>query len=447
MGSDRSSVDGGLLPPPGIGERSFVVLVLLFAAGAFLVLVSSGGEYNQAGGGIVFEAIWAVAYIVTFFLLCFRVRRSPITLLKEFPIVLLPVLALASVVWSDDPWITFRRGTALGLTMMFAYYMARRFTLREQLHLLAWVCGISIIFSFPFGLLHVGRHGDEIEGAWNGIFGQKNVLGSMMALSILVFLLLARVDPEKRWRMRVGVVAASVLLVLSHSAGGIVVTIFMCIFLHLAKIVRTNIVKALAGTALAVIVGAIALFWVLAHWGAFTSALGKGETMSGRLQLWTLCVAMALKRVWLGYGYGAFWLGTHGPSFRILRVLPSVLNSRAHNVFLQTWLDLGVVGALLLAVIFAVYTTKAVFLVRRTRQVEAFWPLIILVFYFIYGFTETSLAGANSISMMIFCSCAYSATAPLFERATSYPEEVSVRPKGRVLRPDTDCSVSGFSSA
>jgi exopolysaccharide production protein ExoQ len=436
MDSEHSRIEGGLLPPPGIMERTFVVLVLLFAAGGFLVLVSSNGEYDQAGGGLVFEAIWGVAYIVTFSLLFFRVRRSPIMFLKEFPIVLLPAMALASVGWSDDPWITFRRGIALWLTMMFGYYMARRFTLREQLHLLAWACGISIFFSFPFGLLHVGRNGDEIEGAWNGIFGQKNVLGSTMALSILVFLLLARVEPEKRWRMRVGIFAAFVLLVLSHSAGGIVVTIFMCVFLHLAKILRKSFAKALAGTVLAVMVGTIALFWVLEHWGAFTSALGKGETMSGRLQLWTLCVAMALRRVWLGYGYGAFWLGMHGPSFRILRVLPSVLNSRAHNVFLQTWLDLGLVGALLLAVIFAVYTTKAVFLVRRTRQVEAFWPLIILVFYLIYGFTETSLAGPNSISMMIFSSCIFGASAPLLERAVVLPGRESSN--ARVLRKSSD---------
>lgn len=423
------------------------MLVLLFAAGAFLVLVPPEGQYNQIGGGRVFEAVWAATYISTFFLLFFRVRGVAAGFLKEFPIVFLPAMALVSVAWSDDPAITFRRGIALLLTVMFGYYIAKRFSFREQLHLLAWVCGISIFFSFPFGMLHITRQGDVIEGAWNGIFGQKNVLGSMMALSVVVFLVLGRAEPERRWRTRLGVLAALVLMALSHSAGAIVITAFMFTVLPLTGILRKSLAKALTGVVLAAIIGSIVLYLLLTNWASFTSALGKSETMSGRLQLWALCVVMALRRLWLGYGYGAFWLGMHGPSWRILRVLPSGLNSRAHNVFLQTWLDLGLAGVGLLAIIFTVYIIRAARVVSRNRQPEAVWPLMVFVFYFVYGMTETSLAGPDSISMMIFCCCAYSASSPLLESAGNLVEQVSMFAKDRTLGADMDSPVRGISSA
>jgi exopolysaccharide production protein ExoQ len=446
MNSEQGKIEGQARSSPGTLERVFVVLVLLFGAGAFFVLIQPEGLYNQAGGGRAFEVIWAITYLVTFCLILFHIRGAATGFLTELPITAFPAMALLSTVWSDNPGITFRRSIALWLTMMFGYYMARRFTLREQLHLIAWVCGISIFFSFPFGLLHIGRKEDLIEGAWNGIFGQKNVLGGMMALSVLVFLVLRKVEPEKRWRMRMGILAALVLLVLSRSVGALVITTMVFLLVPMAGILRKGIARALTGMALVGLCGTTVVFWVIVHWGTFTGALGKGETMSGRLQLWVLCVVMALQKPWLGYGYSAFWLGMQGPSFRILRVLPSIFNSRAHNAFLQVWLELGLVGVGLLVIIFVVYIIRAALMFRRTAQPEAMWPLMILVFFFLYSLTETVIPGTNSISMMIFSSCMFASSAPLPESAGMLADRESRQARGLRKRSDIGGAVPEISS-
>lgn len=394
---------------PSTGERAFVICVLLLGSGAFATLTVTQGQVSNQAGFPGLEVLWMLIYLITFVLLFRHCPGSFQQILKEWPLLAFVVLAVMSVFWSDDPSITFRRSVALGLTAIFGFYLASRFSLRDQLHLLAWVCGICIVFSFPFGLLHIGRVVQVIPGAWHGIFEQKNSLGRMMALSAMVFLLLGRVEPERRWRMRAGFVASLVLLVLSHSATAVVVTVLMIVMLPVAGILRRSLAKALAGIMLVTFGGIVAIFWVFTHLAAFTDAMGRSVTMSGRLQLWILCVVMALRKPWLGYGYSAFWLGMHGPSYRIWEVLGFRM-PHAHDGFIQAWLALGLLGVALLVLIFAVYIVRAALLVTRTTQPEAVWPLMILAFCFLYILTEVTVPSVNTIFMIVFCSSLFAAS-------------------------------------
>jgi O-antigen ligase len=236
----------------------------------------------------------------------------------------------------------------------------------------------------------------------------------MMVLSAVVFLLLAKAEPVRRWRMRLGLIASLVLLALSHSATAIVVTALMFFLLPLAGVLRKSFGKALAGMTLVMIGGITALFWVFTHLESFTDALGRSVTMSGRLAVWVLCVVMALQKRWLGYGYSAFWLGMNGPSYRIWQAL-GVQMPHAHDGFIQVWLDLGLVGVILFLLIFAVYITRAALMVRRTSQPEAVWPLMVLIFCFLYILTEVSIPSVNTIFMMIFSSSVFAASAPTMQ--------------------------------
>jgi exopolysaccharide production protein ExoQ len=71
---------------------------------------------------------------------------------------------------------------------------------------------------------------------------------------------------------------------------------------------------------------------------------------------------MALERPLLGYGYGAFWLGERGPSARVWAVTWDAVH--AHNGYLDLWLQIGVIGALL------GISLVLVILIRTARQMR-----------------------------------------------------------------------------
>ena len=373
---------------------------------------TQGQMSNQAGGMIGLQIFWALMYLITFTLLLRHCPSFLVHILEQWPLVAFVGLAVLSTLWSDNPAITFRRSVALCFTVVFGFYLANRYSLKEQLRLLAWMSGVCIFFSVPFQLLHVGSPVSDMLGAWYGIFVDKSIFGMAMALSVVIFMLRAKAEPNRRWHMRLGMLSALVMLLLSRSETPLVTIILMVFLLPLSGILRKKIRTVLKGMTLAAVGGAGLLFVLFTHWGSFTNALGRGQTMSGRLQLWAFCAVMALQKPWLGYGYSAFWSGMNGPSYRIIRAF-GIPIAHAHNAFLQTWLDLGLLGLALLVLILVVYPVRAALLIRRSRQPEATWPLMVFAFIFLFMLTDVPIPVGNSLYMMIFISSAFAVSSPL----------------------------------
>src|SRR5437879_4263181 len=137
---------------PGVGERVYVVCVLVLASGAFLNL-GSDSQVDTKGGMPLMQALWAAAYLVLIVLL-FQKCRGCLRALTRQPFLCLPVLwAVASVFWSGEPGLTFRKAIALVLTTLFGAYVGLRFSLSEFLRLLAIMCGFVAVSSLIFGVL------------------------------------------------------------------------------------------------------------------------------------------------------------------------------------------------------------------------------------------------------------------------------------------------------
>lgn len=83
----------------------------------------------------------------------------------------------------------------------FALYFAIRFTLKEQMKLIAYtlLIGGALSIICAIGLPQVGRHLTEHAGAWKGIYGHKNSLGSFMLLGVLTFFYLP-INYLKIWK-------------------------------------------------------------------------------------------------------------------------------------------------------------------------------------------------------------------------------------------------------
>jgi exopolysaccharide production protein ExoQ len=392
---------------PGRVEQTFVVSVLLFAAGAFSSLWTVPGQTQNAAGMVVTQMLWVVIYLCTIFLLFYRCEQPFRTFFSEWPLVALCAFAMGSMFWSEAPGVTFRRSVALALTLLFGVYFASRFRLKEQLRVLAWTCAICIVFSFIFGALGLGNSVDEGGGVqgWYGIFDQKNGLGRMMVLSALVFVFWKRAEPEHKWLANAGLLGSIALVGFSRSmTAAVVLVLLLALRPYLRWTARKSLPWMIAGIGFLATIGLMSLLYVATHLEQVFPVIGKSVTLTGRLQLWILSVVMALRRPWLGYGYNAFWLPTQWFTVRIWRAMDWKA-PHAHDGFIELWLELGIVGLGLFLLVFVYYVLRSVGFLRRYPNVDtAGWPLLFLIFQFLSNVTETDLLTRNNIFFILFVS-------------------------------------------
>lgn len=395
---------------PGNAERAFVVLVLLLSAGAFMSLTVTPGQIqNEAAGMSAMQLLWSLIYVITVYLFFSRCEQPLRLLLSGWPLFALCALAMTSIHWSQAPELTFRRSVALVLTVLFGIYFGSRFSLKEQFHLLAWTCGISVVGSFVFGVFGLGAavdQGNNLPG-WYGIFVQKNDLGRVMLLSALVFFFWRKVQPEKKGLASAGLLASLTLIGLSRSMTAIVALVLLLIvLLYLRWAARKGPRWTVAGIALLITVGMISLIYVATHLEETTALLGKSASLTGRVQIWVLSTVMALRRPWLGYGYNAFWLEDQRATVRIWHAMNWTVPN-AHNGLLEIWLELGLAGVGLFLLVFAYYALRSVSFLRAFQETDvAAWPIMFLVFDFVTNLTEAGFLSRNTIFLILFVAAA-----------------------------------------
>jgi exopolysaccharide production protein ExoQ len=395
-------------PAPSLLERCFTVVVLLYSTGAFVNLFISPGQLLDSGAGIpALRDVWAIIYLVTLVFWLRHCKGSLKLLQKQWPIALLTALALASALWSNFPEITLRRTLALIGTCLIALYFAARYRLREQLKLLVWMCGLSVVLSFVFGWFHWGRSVDELEGAWYGVYTQRNELGSMMVLSALVFLLWGRFDPTNRWKAWLLTAAAFALNLLSGSVTSLIVFFFVVFSFFIVRELRKSSRRVVPMVSFISVFFITCAYWLGTHFESVTEAMGRDPSLTGRTELWAVSGMMALERPLLGYGYNAFWLGLEGPSADVWQVVGWTAPG-SHNGLLGIWLDLGLVGVVIAVFGFGLYLWRSIRLIRKTTAWEFAWPLMFLITFFLLNLTENTFLGGNNIYWLLYVVTALS---------------------------------------
>jgi exopolysaccharide production protein ExoQ len=387
--------------PASSAERCFNVLFLVLLTGAFVNLFLTPEQILDPGGGMAgARFMWAAIYAGVLFFWLRYCRGSLKLLLSERAILLLVALAIVSVIWSDSPATTFRRSFALVGTCLIALYFAARFRVREQLQLLACAFGICVACSLVFGWFHWGISVDNLEGAWYGIYTQRNVLGSMMALSVLMFLLWAQIHPGTRWMSWIFAAASFVLIALSGSITSLIAFSVLLLSFPMIRLLRSSKRAGAVIFIFAILVAGLA-WWAGASLDTTAEAVGRDSSLTGRTQLWGASVLIGLERPWLGFGYNAFWLGTEGQSADVWKIVGWAAPS-AHNGLLEIWLDLGAVGVAIAVFSLGSCLRKAFHLIRGTRAWEYAWPLLFLVVLIVLNLTESAFFEGNSIYSFLY---------------------------------------------
>jgi O-antigen ligase len=304
----------------------------------------------------------------------------------------------ASVFWSDFPWIAFKRWTrAAGNAAMVLVVLTdpqpaeaiRRFFARVGFLLIP--TSVLVIASFP----HLGRayHWWTGQVLYTGVATDKNGLGGICLVTGLAALWrlvegLRQTVPLQRLRESLpAAVVVGLVLWLFYMADSS--TAVLCFLLGSAVILLTTGRNLRAATAHCVVgalaVVALGIFLIDRPYEWVVRTLGEDSTLTGRTHLWSDLMRVELNP-WLGTGFETFWLGDRA---RVLWERYPFRPRQAHNGYLETYLTLGWVGVVLLAVVVIAGYRHVIDGFRRKSPAS---PLK-LAFLFValaYNFTEAA---------------------------------------------------------
>ena len=222
-------------------EYGVTVLILFIYSCSILPLLLSGGA--QASVTVPAESsLVLIVFMLTYGIIGILILCRWKKFLKSLRggIVILPVLAVAclSYSWSDSPDVTLKRLVALFGTSLVGLYLSSRYTIRQQLKLLACSFGLVVLGSFVFALAlpDYGVMSVEHVGAWRGVFTHKNPLGIRMVFSAVIFFLLAIGEQRRRWLYFLGFFASATLVLLAQSGTALVTLTLVLLALPVYRI-------------------------------------------------------------------------------------------------------------------------------------------------------------------------------------------------------------------
>jgi len=403
-------------------EESFAVLMLIYLSSGLTGFLSGDSQFNvwRVEDNPLLLAIQTVMYVVVFAFVILHWRKFVSALHAGAWVLALALLALVSTLWSSDPEFTFRRSLVVVATTIFGIYFGSRYQLSRQIRLLGCALLLLAAFSTACALLlpQYGIDNQFHRGDWQGVFGQKNLLGKAMLVGMVALWSAKGVLP--RIVRIVGLPLCASVMLMSGSRAALLV---LAGLLPLAACFR--ILRARPTTLVPLIIGLLATaagaaFLAARNSSLLLAALGRDITLTRRTEIWSAVWTAISRHMALGYGFSGFWAGLHGESVRVAARLGFVAR-HAHNGFLDLWLELGIVGLLLFLIGYLQVAGDGIKLVRMSRDRLAAWPLLYLAFMLLYDLAEGPILRQNNLYWALYVAVVVASAAAVRRSQTVRP--------------------------
>ncbi|NPD65160.1 O-antigen ligase family protein [Acetobacteraceae bacterium] len=304
---------------------------------------------------------------------------------------LLPVWATMSTLWSIEPNISIKLGIEFLVFTALAIVAARAQTLRSLIS--SFMCALLVGVVLSAITRTTAAVGTTGEVALIGVFGSKNNLASFVCLSMMTSLsvLVSGKQPRHlRALALLGLAIDPILLLKAHSlgallaGGGAMVAALGIVFLSsLSQKMRGLVLPLLVVTAAGVGLVVLLAFQQGFDLSSLLAAAGKDASLTGRTFLWSRARDYIDLKPMLGVGYQAFWVQGHVEAEGLWRFAQIASRSgfHFHNLYYETAVELGEIGAAFLAVslVFAAIVTARRGL--RYPDAEAAFLCALVVFY------------------------------------------------------------------
>jgi exopolysaccharide production protein ExoQ len=277
-------------------------------------------------------------------------RQTMPSLARAWPTLLIPLFCIVSALWAPSASDAIRKGLLFGLTSIVAIYAATRVSGRGILLVFMGVQTIAALMSL--------RSPQIVDGAWTGIFGQKNFLA--MNMFILYVAALAVLLDKGSWRWfrlaALGIAPMALALVVLAKSGTTTVMVIGAttallghafLWQPAGRIRHMRFLLVLIGAVLVTLL-ALVLFGFM-QFDAQTSvlnALGKDSTLTGRTYLWETAQREMAESPWFGRGADGFWRSEYGAANTIIKFFhyDHYVKFSFHNSYLENGVAFGYPG-------------------------------------------------------------------------------------------------------
>lgn len=344
------------------------VFILLLAATKFRRRDAAASLAGEADTQVLLELGLYALLAVVFGMIWWsrRLRLRPLGRI-EILLFLYVVVAISSSLWSDAPRLTLSRGIQLAVVYFAALVFVRTLTPDRVLGTLATpLIGYVLLFATLAVFLPSVSGGVVQNGlarfSWFAVHPITAATLAGIAALLLCLRLLADSDKQYQTAGRIWLWLPTAALigvaVLTRSRGPLIA--FLGALMVAVMVRRLNGAAAAALGSIVLVGGLImantgtTLIGLLSDWSADEGALGslvfRGQAadaivgFSGRARLWAETWPLFIEEPWLGRGF-------QGSRADLLEF--ASWSGHAHNAVLQSMLDLGLVGSILLFAAFA----------------------------------------------------------------------------------------------
>lgn len=335
----------------------------------------------------------------------------------------------ATLIWSIDPGASTRRYMLMICCVIGCVGMSRFLTM-EQILLSAitmisgWLC-VGIGNEILCGSFVPHQGGYRFAGTLH-----PNLQAANLAVLCIAAFTMSRVRPKFKVIFYGIFMFGFAFLVLTKCRSGTALLPFSLIAVWAFTKPAKNIVSVALVAVWLVSMGVLAVmvtgFDPIKEYSEIL-LLGRGEetgsSLTGRLPLWQDLSSYIAVRPWQGYGFGAFWTPRN---IYDIAVGQEWTISEAHSSYVDTALQMGIIGAALMVSVALATLVYVVKRFRETGQAEFIFVIGGIVFCLARGFTESGLSGPAGFTSHLFlmmASHSWNASSQLAVESHVEPQE------------------------
>ena len=321
-------------------------------------------------------------------------------------LLLFLLTVIASIGWSYDPMLSLKRVVAMLSVVFFAGFIAYNYPLEKITFMLGCAIGVAALIGLILAVVMPSvafLSGGIRDGAFKGIFAEKNAGARLNAIAIL--LLLPMIRKGNRWALFCSFFSLIAILLAQSATGVALIICGTASYGYFLTLIRLRINRSqwlFLGCTLVFMLFCLLLY---NHIAWLLEVAGRDPSLTDRTLIWEL-LAPYVDQQWLkGYGYGAFWASPDADAF----ITRWGYIGNAHSGYMETLLNGGLIqlAALVLLLGEALLKQYRAVTANQAAQFRAS-ALVIIGLFAVTNYVAYVIPNYRSAEFLVFCTLALS---------------------------------------
>ena len=320
----------------------------------------------------------------------------------------LPISLAVFIAWCAVSyfWSYYPKATLIGIAsqLSFAVLALAVSATRDTIQLIRAIGDVlrvylatSLVLEIIAGVLidgpieFLGIRGNLVTGSGiQGLFGSRNAFMLVALIALVTFIIEWRTKSVTREVAGWSIFGAALCVLLAASPVGFVTALVVLVIAWLLFALRKMESSVRRGTEIAAAsVAGLGLIIAWALRGRILESLSSSEVLQYRLSLWAEELRLAAMKPLEGWGWVGLWPRKTQP-FTVMNSGSGDIHNSGLNIFLDTWLQVGIVGLALLVILLGFAYARSWSLATSKKSEIYLWSPLVLSVLIVSGLAEST---------------------------------------------------------